>query len=817
MNIRVFAFLVILFGLQTFASLQAQPRQRPGGEPGEIPFKIMGQLTDSETGVPLEYASASLFSVQDSALVDGGITDMQGRFSLAPRPGRYYLRLQFISYEQKFVNDLVLNRENKVIDLGAIKMLPDAETLDEVVVAAKRDQMQLELDKRVFNVSENLSNIGANASEIMDNLPSVSVDVDGNVSLRGSSNVRILVNGKPSGLVGISDTDGLRSLQGDLIERIEVVTNPSARYEASGSAGIINIILKKEREKGFNGSFTTNLGYPANYGFSGSLNYRAGNFNVFGSYGINYRENEGNGYSNRIGFGTDTLITHIDNERLRSSTSHTYRLGTDYYINENNILTASGMIKISDEENIANIIYHDWDVNDALLSNTFRKDVEKEDDDNYEYQFSYRRIMEGEGHELTADFQFRSNDETERSSIDSANLMTDSDQIMYQRSLNVQGDKNILMQVDYVKPLADGKKMEAGYRGNIRKISSDYLVEQIDDMGDWYPYENFSNRFEYDENVHAAYGIFENKMDRWGYQLGLRVEQTLISTYQRETDQANDKRYFNAFPSAFLSYKFDKMKSVQASYSRRISRPRFWYLNPFSSFSDPRNIRTGNTDLDPEYADSYELGWLYNLEKASIYLGGYYRYTTGVIERIETSEDGISTVSTPYNIGTENAYGIETNFSVDPLDWLNINGNANFYRAITKGEYKDVILERDTYTARFRLNNKVKINKVNIQVSGWYRAPENTTQGKRKAMYAMDLGANMDVMKGNGTLVFFVRDVLNSRKYRSSTFSTNFIEESEYQRRGRQLGMSFTYRINQKKSRSKGGRNGGDDMDDGDF
>ncbi|MEP3387492.1 MAG: outer membrane beta-barrel family protein, partial [Reichenbachiella sp.] len=427
------------------------------------------------------------------------------------------------------------------------------------------------------------------------------------------------------------------------------------------------------------------------------------------------------------------------------------------------------------------------------------------------------RIMEGEGHELTADFQFRSNDETEQSSIDSANLMTDSDQIMYQRSLNVQGDKNILMQVDYVKPLADGKKMEAGYRGNIRKISSDYLVEQIDDMGDWYPYENFSNRFEYDENVHAAYGIFENKMDRWGYQLGLRVEQTLISTYQRETDQANDKRYFNAFPSAFLSYKFDKMKSVQASYSRRISRPRFWYLNPFSSFSDPRNIRTGNTDLDPEYADSYELGWLYNLEKASIYLGGYYRYTTGVIERIETSEDGISTVSTPYNIGTENAYGIETNFSVDPLDWLNINGNANFYRAITKGEYKDVILERDTYTARFRLNNKVKINKVNIQVSGWYRAPEKTTQGKRKAMYAMDLGANMDVMKGNGTLVFFVRDVLNSRKYRSSTFSTNFIEESEYQRRGRQLGMSFTYRINQKKSRSKGGRNGGDDMDDGDF
>ncbi|MEP2024797.1 TonB-dependent receptor [Reichenbachiella sp.] len=814
---KIFFFLFFQIYQLGFINLYAQPSGRPGGSGESNPFKITGQLMDKESGSPLEYASASLFSVQDSSLVDGAITNEGGVFTITPRPGKYYLRLQFISYKQKFVNNLVLNRENKVIDLGTINMLPDSETLDEVVVAAKRDQMQLELDKRVFNVSENLSNVGANASEIMDNLPSVSVDVEGNISLRGSGNVRILVNGKPSGLVGISDANGLRQLQGNLIERIEVITNPSARYDAEGSPGIINIILKKEREKGFNGSFTTNLGYPANYGFSGSVNYRAGNFNVFGSYGINYRENPGGGYSRRIGFGTDTLITHIDNERVRSDVSHTYRLGTDYYINENNILTASGLVKIANEENTTDITYYDWDVNDALLSNTFRKDFEKEDDDNYEYQLSYRRIMEGEGHELTADFQYRSNDETERSSIDSANLLTDSDQLMYQRSINVQGDKNIMMQLDYVNPFADGKKIEVGYRGTIRKISSDYLVEQIDDQGNWYPYENFSNRFEYDENVHAAYGIFENKMDKWGYQLGIRLEQTFISTYQRETDISSDKNYLNAFPSAFVSYKFDKMRSIQASYSRRISRPRFWYLNPFSSFSDPRNIRTGNTDLDPEYADSYELGTLYNLETASIYVGGYYRYTTGVIDRIETSEDGYSTVSTPYNIGTANAYGIETNFSVDPLDWLNINGNANFYRAITKGEYKDIELKRDTYTARFRLNNKVKIGKVNIQLSGWYRAPEKTTQGKRKSMYAMDLGSNVDVMKGNGTLTFFMKDVFNSRRYRGSTFSTNFIEESEFQWRSRQVGMSFTYRINQKKSRSRGERGEGEGMDGGDF
>lgn len=810
MMYKIFSTLLYFALLST--ALIAQPNMLEGD-----PFKITGQLIDQESGQPLAYASASLFQLGDSTLVDGAITDDTGVFSLSPKAGKYYLRLQYISYAEKYINNLEIGRNQKVVDLGKISLAPDAETLEEVVVAAKRDQMQLELDKRVFNVSENLSNIGANASEIMDNLPSVAVDVEGNISLRGSSNVRILVNGKPSGLVGISDANGLRQLQGNLIERIEVITNPSARYDAEGSAGIINIILKKEREKGINGSFTTTLGYPANYGFSGSLNYRAGKFNVFGSYGIGYRENPGGGFTDRIAFDTDTIATRIDNDRTRSDVSHTYRLGTDYYFNENNILTASGLIRIGDEENITNLTYYDWDVNDNLLSNTYRKDFEREDDDTYEYQLSYRRIMEGEGHELTADFQFRRNDETEQSSIDSSNLVTDSDLIRYQRSLNEQGDKNILMQLDYVNPFADGRKIETGYRGSIREITNEYLVEQVDDQGVWSPYQNYSNQFLYNESVHAVYAIYEQKMDRWGYQAGLRAEQTLIDTYQRETDQAAEKNYFNLFPSVFVSYKFDKEKSVQASYSRRISRPNYRYLSPFSSFTDPRNIRTGNEDLNPEYSDSYELGWLYNLEKASIYLGVYYRHTTGVIERISTSDDGYTTISTPYNIGTSNSYGIEYNFSVDPTDWYNVNGNANFYRVITEGAYKDIELKRDTYTANFRLNNKFKVGKVNVQVSGFYRAPEKTTQGNRKSMYGVDLGSNMDILKGNGTLTFFVKDLFNSRKYRGTTFSDNFIEEKEFQGRSRQAGISFSYRINQNKSKSRSDRDSDGDMGGGDF
>lgn len=811
-DMRKLTLLISLLFVANILSAQ-QGRQRTG----ENPFEITGVIIDAESGNPLEYATVSLLKASDSTIVDGSITDPKGKFTISGKPGKHILKLQFISYKTKYINDITFNRDNKVIDIGSVSLSGDTETLEEVVVSANKSQMQLELDKRVFNVGEDLANIGANASEIMDNLPSVSVDVEGNVSLRGSSNVRILVNGKPSGLVGISNADGLRQLQGDLIERIEVITNPSARYDAEGSAGIINIILKKEREKGFNGSFTANTGVPANYGFSGNVNYRTGSFNIFGSYGINYRENPGGGFTDRTTLSNDTtLFTYIDNDRLRTGTSHNFRIGTDFYINENNIITASGLTRISDEENITDITYFDRNANQVLFNNTLRKDTEKEDDDNYEYQMTYRRTMKGEGHELVAEFQFRDNDETEASSIDSANLLTDSDLIKYQRSINQQGDQNILAQIDYVYPIGEGKKFETGYRGTFREISSDVTLEQIDDSGNWQPFGNFSNYFVYNEDVHAAYAIFENKMDKWGYQLGMRAEQTFITTFQRETDETNEKDYLNFFPSAFISYKVNNMRTLQASYSRRLSRPRFWYLNPFSSFSDPRNIRMGNTDLDPEYADSYEVGILNNLNKSSIYVGAYFRYTTQVIDRIEISEDGINTISMPRNIGTENAYGVEANFNTDPTEWLNVNGNFNFYRAVTDGSFNDIDLSRDTYTARFRLNNRFKISKYDLQLSVNYRAPEKTTQGVRNSITSIDLGANTDVFNKKGTLSLSVRDLLNNRKYRGETETVNFIEESEFQWRARQVRLSFTYRINQKKQRSRQERDY-DGGEDGDF
>lgn len=761
-------------------------------------YKIEGKVIDDQTGTPLQFANAIILSAADSTLITGATTDLNGKFEVYSKRGIYLLKIQFISYQDRYFN-ISLSDQNPTASIGTVKLIPNTEILSEIIISGNRSQMQLEIDKRIFNVSEDLNSIASNASEILDNLPSISVDVDGNVNLRGSSNVRILVNGKPSGLVGISSPDALRQLQGNLIERIEVITNPSARYDAEGSAGIINIILKKEQERGINGSFSANTGFPANYGFSGNINYRSGSVNLFGSYGINYRENPGGGFTDRV--SRDTLFTYIDNDRLRTGTSHNFRLGADFYVNNDNIISVSGMSRVSDELNTTNITYFDRTLNAGLFNNTLRRDLQNEDDNNTEYQVSYRRIMEGKDHELNVQFQVRDNIETENSSIDSANLLLSTPSQLYQRAINEEGDQNTLMQIDYVRPLGDGKKLETGYRGTLRKITSDYLVEQIDDQGNFFPLVNFSNQFIYNEDVHAFYSIYENKMEKWGYQLGVRFEQTNIKTFQRETGETNNKDYLNAFPSAFLSYKLIGDRTVQASYSRRLSRPRFWYLNPFSSFSDPRNIRMGNTDLNPEYTDSYELGVLNNFKNSSIYFGGYYRYTTGVIERVQTSEDGVNTVSIPRNIGLENAYGLEANFSIDPVKWFNLNGNANFYRAITTGQFNDIVLNRDAYSARFRLNSKFKIGKLDLQLSGNYRAPENRTQGKRKSEYRMDLGASLDVLKQKGTINLSARDLFNTRKYRGSTITDTFTEESQFQWRSRQIRLSFTYRLKQKKNR----------------
>lgn len=795
----------------------------PQGPAAEVapPATVTGKVVDAGTQLPLEYATVSLFLRADSMLANGIITDEAGVFTLQAQEGLYFLKIEFLGYQARIIDSLLLSTTRQTLDLGVVAIEPEATILGEVLIQAQASQMQFALDKKVYNVGQDIASRGGTAQDILDNLPSVQVDVEGNVSLRGSENVRILIDGKPSGLIGISGTGGLRQLPANLIDRIELITNPSARYEAEGMAGIINIVLKKERARGVNGSFDLTAGYPQNYIGSVNLNYRTQRLNLFTNIGPSYRRAPSTGYQyQEVYSGDTTSITEQWEDETRGGWSANIRAGADYFFNAKNILTGAFTYRNGKETNDGVLKYYDYLFSlDNPTANSRRTDEESEKELNREYALSYRRTFEREGHELTADVRYQENTEDESSNLQEQFFLPGWEPSgradLLQRSGNREGEHLLIAQADYVQPFGEEGKFEAGWRTSFRAIDNDYLVEELVD-GQWGPLPGLSNNFRYREDIHAAYLIYGNKQGRFSYQLGLRPEWSIVSTELQQTGELNDRNYLNLFPSAHFTYELPADNAVQLSYSRRLRRPRFWDLNPFFTFSDNRNFFSGNPDLDPEFTHSFELGHLKYWDKSSLSTALYYRHTDGEIERIRQVLNDSTSVTFPQNLATEDSWGLELNGSFSPYPWWRIDGNANFFRSITDGGNIDTSLYSDTYSWFLRGTSRFTAwQKLDLQLRFNYRAPQQTTQGQRKAMSSVDFGASMDVLRGNGTLTLSVRDIFNTRRFRFISEGDNFYSEGNFQRHPSQLNLTLNYRINQKKQvRRNGGRGEEEDMGD---
>ncbi len=761
-------------------------------------FSISGVIKD-ESGEVLPYTSIALYKSSDSSLMGGVASNDDGTFTISTLPGSYYLKISFLDYKSKIINNIIISTAS--FNAGIIILKKGILSLDEIVVESERSEMELKLEKRVFNVGKDLSNTGANAAEILDNVPSVAVDVDGNVSLRGSENVRILIDGKPSGLV--SKADALRQLQGNIIERIEVITNPSARYDAEGEVGIINIVLKKERQKGLNGSFNLKAGYPSNYGGSFSLNYRTKNINYFANYGLNYRKNPGYGYSFQEFTTNDSSYSF---ERFRDHTrgglSNNVRFGTEFFLKNNHTITTSFLYNYSDGNNTAFIEYNDYNEENVLQQVVTRDEEEQEIQRNYEYSLDYLKTFKKKGQELSASVKWIQSDDRENSVI--LQQSTEENTGDFRQFVNnTEDEKNWLAQVDYVHPFRTEGKFEAGLKATIRDIYNDFQVQEEDSSGTIYILPGLNSQLSYNEGIYAGYLMFGNKVEAFSNQLGLRAEHSDITTLLVLTGEENKRQYLNLFPSAHFSYQLKKDNDLQLSYSRRLSRPHFRQLLPFSSYSDPRNFYVGNPNLNPEYTHSLELGYLSTWGKGSLLSSIYYRHRTGVIERINISDTANTILIIPVNLSKQNAYGLEFNFSYNLKEWWRLNANFNFYRAITNGNYEGRNLFADTYTWSTRGFSKWSINKkTDIQLSFNYRAPQQTTQGSTKSIYSTDLGISREVLETKGTLTLSVRDIFNTRIRRSVTETDNFTSISEFQWRSRQIVLSFSYYLNQKKKRS---------------
>ena len=822
MFMRISAIVLLLLTISI--TVQAQRGNRSGGERQMPQIKISGTIVDQDTKSPLEFATISIYSKRDSSLITGGLSEVDGTFEVQSRPGALYAVIEYISYEAVQI-DVPLDRESRrggppSIDLGVIGLYESGIALNDVEIRAERSETQFSLDKRVFNVGKDLANQGGTAQDILDNVPSVTVDIEGAVSLRGSSGVRILIDGKPSGLANQDNANGLRSIPANLIDQVEVITNPSARYEAEGMAGIINIILKKDKGSGFNGSFDVSGGYPTNGGLGANVNYRKGNINWFANYGMRYRSTPGFGESflrqDRSG---ETFYQEVFRDNERSGLSNSVRFGIDFIPNEKEILTGAFLFRKSDEDNFGTITYNDY-INDFpgnLTLNTLRTDDEREDEIDLQYSINYKKEFSSRQHYFEATVQFQNETEEEGSDFLETSTAFIGNPIadLVQRSANEEANMEWLFQVDFVKPLGENGKFETGLRSSLRAINNDYAVEQEED-GQFVTLVGLTNDFNYDENVQAAYAIAGSKTGKFGYQFGLRAEYSDILTELEQTNEVNDRDYFSLFPSSFLNYEFSPGSTIQASYSRRIRRPRFWDLNPFFTFSDSRNTFSGNPNLDPEFTDSYELNYIKYMDDLTITGGFFYRHTTDKIQRILVFKEDGTTNRQPENLATGDDYGLELTFQYSGIKWLRLDGNANFFRQEVNGQNVDDSFSASTTTWFGRFTSRASFWDSDLQLRFNYRGARETVQGTSRGIPSLDLGWSKDILGKQGTVTLSVRDVFNSRKRAGTTIGDGFFRESEFQWRARTATIAFNYRINQKKQRSRGER-GGEDFEGGEF
>jgi hypothetical protein len=817
-------YYIIVFLLFATTSFFAQ---RPGND---TPVSITGKIVEEDSNLPLEYATVA-FIDKDNKIVNGGITDANGVYQIQITPGMYTVQFEFISYKTE---QLTNQRIFKDTTLPTVTLKLDANSLDEVVLRAETTEVQIRLDKKIYNIGKDLTTSGATVSDALNNVPSVNVDVEGAISLRGNENVRILINGKPSAIAGFGSTDALRQLPAEAIDRVEVITSPSARYDAEGTAGIINIILRKEKTLGLNGSLQTNVGWPLNSGVTANINLRTDHFNIFNTTGVRYSDAPGNAYFENLYF-SDTrenplVIEDRDYDRLRKGFNT--NLGIEYFITDESSITATGFFRTGDNETTTTNITNEFDASNILAATRSRIETENEEDESYQFSLNYVNNFSKDGHKLTADFQYETDKETELSLIGETNTFPISERLSSEDITTTEDQKEYLAQIDYVLPIGENAQFEAGYRGNFEETITDYvLLEEVGTTGMFVRNDSLSNVFTYNENVNSVYSQYGNKFGKFSFLLGLRMENTQLKGQVNAEDVSNnddeltinfDKNYTGLFPTVNLIYELGERENITLGYNRRINRPRHWYINPFPSRSSEANVFQGNPNLDPAYSSAFDLGYLRRWDKITLTSSVYYQYETDSFERIqedtgELTSNGIPIIRTlPINLSTNQRYGFELGLLYNPAKWLRLNGSFNFYKFVTEGVFNEVDYGAENTSWFARGSVKVTLpGNVDWQTNAFYRGPSNNSQTETDGMLSIDLALSKDIINDNATIGFNVSDLLNTRKRSSVTNTDTFRSDSEFQWRQRQFNLSFTYRFNEqkKRQRGRGDGNGGEDFE----
>ncbi|MCP9235905.1 outer membrane beta-barrel family protein [Lewinella sp. JB7] len=760
-------------------------------------LELTGRVVESSGEAAVEFATVKAIDPASGDMLTGTTTDDGGVFLLkVPRPG-LTLEVSFLGFAPTRIEGV------QAADLGTIILKPDGETLDEVLVTGERSTTEFRLDKRVFNVGKDLSSSGASALEVLNNVPSVTVNIEGQINLRGSGGVQILIDGKPSVLTA-DNGNALGTITADMIESVEVITNPSAKYQAEGTAGIINIVLKKEEQRGLNGSVTVNTGTPNNHSLGLSVNRRTTKFNLFGQVGVGYRTfpEVNRGINRDLTTGTTVLS---EGEADKNEQFYNLILGTDYHINDRNVLSLTGHLAYEIETENALTDFRVLNSTNTLTDAWRRTEATDATNPKWQYELNYKREFDAEDKDHVLIVSALGNSFTKDQSSEFT-TNTSEGQALFgdQRTATDFGETEYTFKVDYTRPVSEAVTVETGLQYEFNDVGNDFSVSDfIDD--DFQLVPELSNRFEYNQGVLGAYATGAYESDSWGVKAGLRVEQTDLSTLLVDTDEANAQNYLNLFPTLHTSYKFSEAVSVQAGYSRRIFRPRLWDLNPFFNIRNNFNVRAGNPNLQPEFTDSYELTGIVIVGDVSLNAGIYHRYTTDVVERVSFFRDNVN-VTQPVNLGTSRTNGVELNGKYRPVRWLTLNGDFNYNHFDRTAELEGVSYDFSAERFNGRLVTKFELPlDIDFEVAGNLRSGYRTVQGRVSGFSYADVGLRKKVLKGRMIFNVSVRDAFASMIDENEATQPDFYLYN-YRQRGRFVTVGLSYGFGKGEAMEFGGQ-----------
>lgn len=796
---------------------------------------VKGKILDKQTSEPIGFVNVKVTFQDGDKYVGGGMTDADGNFNVGSlKNGKYVLTLTYIGYKD-VKREFEVTTDKPGVTFSRIYMAEDAHMLKEVTVTGQKSTMKLEVDRKSFDVSQLISNSGQAASDVLDNIPSVEVDNDGNVSLRGNTSVEVWINGKASGLTSDNRAQILQQLPAESIERIEVIDNPSAKFSAEGSAGIINIILKKDRRAGYYGSLQAGANTRGGANTSFNINYNSSKFDAYANIGYRHRANKGRSESEQIFLNTNEYQRY--NGRSTNMGNNLFsRAGLTWHATGKDDFSLNGMMMIGGGRNYSDIPYHYGTLGSLTDSRTMLRRTRSNDDMRMFYgEFNYRHNF-SDKHYL--DFTLNAN----KWKMDNDNVYQDSTAYFapvsatdysYQYRPMFMNNNRWEAKLEYENQITDRLKLEAGYQADFSHENTPQ--ESYVDNNTWEGTNKeedkaFYNRFIYDMDIHAVYATLSYNFGKFGIMGGLRGEYWKVNTDSRTWEQEHDatkrdpafkKDYFELFPSFFMSYQLTKTQQLQLNYTRRLRRPWGGQLNSFRDTRDATMVSFGNPELTPEFSNSFSLNYLKTWTEHSLLVSAYYRPTTDVIQRInyQSSSDGLM-YSTSMNVAKSLSSGLEVVLKNRLFRILDLTTTANAYYYKLNGFSYDI--DGQTVTGagnhNFTWNARMTASlilpyDISIQASGRYNARQVITQGHRNANYSMDLGMRKNFFNKALTVALNCRDLLNSRKFENFTSTDTFTRHQLHKRGGRNVNLTLTWNFGNMKSKKRDRQDGGDMQD----